>query len=67
MIIMLILITDITEILSIDNVPLEVEVQEDLRLVVLGLTDGLAGKLYSRPRNHTRDCLFALLLQLTSQ
>ena len=45
MIIMLILITDITEILSIDNVRLEVEVQEDLRLVVLGLTDGFAGKV----------------------
>ena len=43
MIIMLILMTDITEILSIANIRLEVEVQEELRVVVLRLPDVHAG------------------------
>ena len=40
---MLILITDITKILSIANIRLEVEVQEELRVVVLRLPDVHAG------------------------
>ena len=43
MIIMLILMTDITEILSIANIRLEVEVQEELGVVVLRLPDVHAG------------------------